>query len=241
MGELSHFLFTSDCPVDKIGYVLQDSITIPSVAYQAQFFYFNTHVKTTLYPEGDYTIEGDSNTYAFSYSIESGTALLCAAASFMLNDECWIGIAIMNLDDSKVGKKLNFRLWAYVPETDAKNTDINPTASVTKPKLVFTSDENYPKFIGDGFINKGGTYTHSLGYIPFIKTWQRQSMTISNPTGGGTITRDVNMFYTATFFGPVENMYDGDRSHIVRTTSSQIITYTGTTDYIGTYYRMYSI
>jgi hypothetical protein len=211
--------------------------------WDMEYTLFNTHINALLYAEGDYTIDGDDNTYAMSYGIEQGSALLCVAISFMLDGECWIAIGTLTTSASKIGKNLHCRMWAYFSENDAKNADISPTANVAKSKLVFTSDENYPKFIGDGKIPRGGTYEHSLGYKPLTKTWQGQIMNPPDPRGGGSTVRVLAYAkLNEAYFGPMESASLYNKSMVVRTTDNQIITYYDeTVDYEDTYYRIYSI
>lgn len=232
-----HFLFDSDYPADKIGFLIEDTITTTK-DWEVERAFYNTHINTLLYPEGDYTVDDDDNVYPLAWGAAAGGFFLVTAASFMLDGECWIAVITLTDSAASIGKKVHFRLWAYFSETDGKNAEIGPTANVSKPKLIFTSDEEYPKFIGDGKIPKGQSYIHGLGYTPIVKAWQYNNQTFPNPKGGGNVTAEVYQVILEPFFGPTEKdaMY---AQRIFRVTNNGIFTFTGGDDYIGTYYRMY--
>ena len=240
MAELSHFLFNSDCPADKIAFMEQGSYNGPSsISYDYRYIFINTHIKTQLYAEGDYRIRGTSKIYPMMYSFNSPTVVL---RTFMLNGECWIAIMMLFDTQEALNITIDYRVWAYFSETDAKNTDISPTANVADTKFIFTSDSSYPKFLGDGYISSGNTYTHSLGYIPYVKVWIKYDQTqMPNPSGSGTISVEHYDQTQIPYFGnPSQGAYT---SQVVNVTSSQIKTYPRAFpgDGISVYYRMYSI
>lgn len=236
MADPSHFLFNSDYPTDKIAFATTGSHTYASPS-GVKYVYINTHVPTMLYAEGDYKIRGSNASYSMEDGYDSDARLI----TFMYNGECWVGLELQYYDDS-YGKIMDYRIWAYYGEEDGKNADIGATANITNRKLIFNSDENYPRFLADGYIVMGGWHPHGLGYIPIVKTWtQSPERSIPNPNGGGNI--NVQYYYKAPigYFGNADiSSYSADIIHV---TNEHIWTharqYPG--DGVGVYYRIYNI
>lgn len=249
MANLKNFIFNSDYSTDKIAFAKKEIYTItgPADPWRPQVVYINTHIKTQLYPEGDYKSEGSNARYPLAQNY-GDIPLGCMA--FMYNGECWIAITIWVLSDSFIGKKFEYRLWAYYGENEAKNTDMSPTANINQSRLVLDTDNNYPRFISDGEITLGQSYTHSLGYKPYIKTWKKNAdYEMPKPDGSaGTFTTDAYSTTTPTaFFGNVQTASPTLvmiwKSQVKKVTDTQIITYTdgGSDDPTAIYYRIYAL
>lgn len=236
MANLEHFLFNSDCPADKLAFT--DSGYFPSPSSSGtKYIFINTNIPTMVYAEGDYKVDGSNQVRA---TVRRGLSPNLVLRTFMYNGECWIALVFgYNQDD--LGKGINYRIWAYYNEKEAKNVDIAPTSNATGRKLIFDSDQNYPRFIQDGYLTLGNSFSHGIGYIPYIKAWQHyQQETMPGP-GGGDITVD---YYTQTqtaFFGNASNTdYASD---VIQVTDSAITTFAGyfPMEADGVYYRLYQI
>ena len=246
MATLEHFLFNSDYPTDKIVFMQEGEVEVTGT-WTPIYNFINTHIPAQIYAEGDYKTPGSSVVYPIDGSNsnpESNTTVVLG--SFMYKDECWLVVSVFTFDSSLVGKTLTYRIWCYYDEEKAKNTDISATTNISKPKLALTSDNNYPRFLGDGFVTQGQSYSHNLGFIPLVKTWslyENASMTM--PDG---VTTTVNSYehYANAYLGDASNI-GHSANHVIQVSSSQIITYTPTPvqpgDPVpsGVYFRMYKI
>ena len=226
MANPEHFLFNSDYPTDKIVWMVEGTISITPQTIKKDWYYesYNTHSPVMLYAEGDYYFEDEPGVV---YPMQ----------------ELLDGDNIMAIRDH-MSRTMHYRMWAYASESEAKNTDFGPTANIAKPRIVFTSDENYPKFVGDGFLACGSSYTHSLGYMPLVKKWHFwKNREVFDPVNYGQyIYADYYSPEGYGFFGtPWVN--DSWRDKIVQVTNSQLITFSGpeTASGDGNYYRMYQV
>jgi hypothetical protein len=240
MAILDHFLFNSDYPTDKIVFATKETATIKSGgASNPTYFVINTGIKTQLYTEGDFKIEGSDAFYPLLPQNGLRPPIMGNTTSSMINGECWVGAYLFDWSGGEyAGKKVEMRLWAYCDEKDGENADIGATTNMFTPKLALTSDENYPKYIGSGFLNYGDVYYHRLGYIPLVKIWTHQ---VNVPIEPG-VTGDA--YYNAGFgyFGyPDVSRHSIDE--LIQVTNDRITTYydPSQTGYDGIYYRMYSL
>lgn len=236
MAILEHFLFDSDYSADKIAFADSGYYASPG-STGVKYSFINTHIPTILYAEGDYKVDGSNQVRA---TVRRGLSPNLVLRTFMYNGECWIAlVSVYNQDD--LGKGINYRIWAYYNEKDAKNVDIPPTSNVTGRKLIFDSDQNYPRFIQDGYLTLGDSFTHGVGYIPYTKTWQHyQQETMPGPSGGDITLDYYTQTQTAFFGNPSNTDY---ASGVVQVTDSTITTFAGyfPMEADGVYFRLYQI
>ena len=176
MAELSHFLFNSDYPTDKIVYLQKGEYDLRTD--RNKFKYYNTHITTPVYLEGQFKLEGSDTVYPLDNAIMENYYVFPMLISFMYNGECWVMFGIYDFEH--IDKTAEFEIWGIVADNEAKNTDINATINVAKPKVGINSDENYPRFIGDGTMQFGETVYHNLGFTPKTKHWIISNFTESD-------------------------------------------------------------
>ena len=241
MSNLKNFIFNSDYPADKVVFAIKGTIKITSASpWQPMFMHNNTGIKAQLYAEGVYKIGDDDTLHPMSY-MASTTGIVSAATTLMHDGECYVSPVFIVFDNSLVGKEITYWAWAYADESSAKNTDIAPTSNIHKTILAFDSGANYPRFISDGFINQGDTYSHNFGYKPLAKFWRKQHVEdIPSPSGSGTIAADTYSPTAEAFFGDISAAFT--QENVIRVTDSQITTYPSTDQTIkGFYYRLYAL
>jgi hypothetical protein len=239
MSDLKNFLFNSDYPTDKIVYTTTGKIKITSSSpWVVMYDHHNTHINAQLYAEGVYKIEGDDTIYPM-VTVSTRQSIMSGAVTFMNWDECYVSACFISFG-GLLNKEVTYWMWCYADEKQSKNIDIMPTSTVNKNILSLDSDANYPRFIGDGFIEQGGSYTHGLGYKPYVKAWNKMHYEIEDPEGSGTnITIDGYEITAEAYFGE----YTEDNPWVIRVTDTQISA-GPTTDpdyYRGYYYRLYAI
>lgn len=242
MANLKNFLFNSDYSTDKIAYTKKDTYKITgSPSLTPRYIFLNTHIATQLYAEGDYKIDGTDDVYPMG---TWGSVIVpVACVSFMYNGECWLAIGVYAVDSSAINKTIEYRIWAYYGEKDAKNVDMPATVNTNQTRLALNSDENYPRFITDVEIAVGQTYTHSLGYIPYVKVWSKVSNEdVPKPDGGsGTIRTDTYASTPYAYFGDATS--DAFSAYEVQVSDSTIKTYAGHGGYEPDhqYFRIYAL
>lgn len=242
MAELSHFIFNSDYPTDKLVFMHEGKIPLTS-SLSWQYDFVNTHIPIQLYAEGDFKLSGSDDVYPLDGN--GNSAVLATLGTFMYQGECWAVVAIAPLS-STVGKTASYRLWAYYDEETSKNTDISMTTNMSKPRLALTSDNNYPRFLGDGYITQGLSYVHNLGFIPLVKTWTLYKNEPAPMPDGTTANVDLYQPQHYSYLGDARNLY-GWSGNVVQVSSNNITTYPANpTDPdepvpSGVYFRMYRI
>lgn len=238
MAVLEHFLFNSDYPADKIVYMKKGTMTIRyNQIFRPQFDFIETGVGTQLYAEGDYKFDGSDEVYPLDG--HSGPFPASSLISFMKDGTCIIAPMFLTTNPAHDGKQVEYRIWAYYGEQEAKNIDISDTTNVAKPKLAFTSDNNYPRFIGDGNFTLGQTYDHNLGFIPLTKCW-RKTANSEIPMPSGTYIADMYQPMSVAYFGNAGANDEPFRNSMYQVSKTSIKTYAGSggsSD--GIYFRMY--
>lgn len=246
MSTLEHFLFNSDYPTEKIVHMHEGRIEMSS---GLTFYrdYVNTHIPVQLYTEGDYKISGSDSVYPFGMMGNNDeTHVITTLGSFMYQGECWVSVVVAPFGEAALGKTLSYRIWSYYDEETAKNTDIKMTTDIAKPRIALTSDDNYPKFVGSGYVTQGQSYNHNLGYIPITKTWSLVENSTFILPGGITVTADAYVPQSYVYFGDASSLY-GWSGDVVQVSNTQIITYPPNptepdeTVPSGVYFRMYRI
>lgn len=93
----------------------------------------------------------------------------------------------MNMDMSDVGSddtnvyfygftsaqnaKIKYKLWGVWCEADTKGKIAVYTKNASKNKFIINSDYNYPQLVREGYLERGKTLTHNLGFIPYCDIW----------------------------------------------------------------------
>ena len=196
-----------------------------------------TGIGTQIYVEGDYRLRGSNEIYPLGVGTVGIGLIQNDLGAYMENGECVTIVYFYAFDEEEIGKTLDYRIWGYYDESAAKNIDIGTTSNIAKPKLTIDSDYNYPRFIGDGWVSQGQTYTHNLGYIPLVKAWIKTKAWLDDET-------QVDYFKpsgTDLFFGNPES--DPFRSSVIQVTNTQIKTFRNpdSENIDKTYFRMYKL
>lgn len=222
MSTLEHFLFNSDYPTDKIVFMQEGKVEL-TTQFNWYYEFVNTHIPIQLYTEGDYKISGSDSVYPFgSMGSNDETHVFTALGSFMYQGECWIVVAVAALS-AALGKTFSYRIWSYCDEETAKNTDIKTTTDIAKPRIALTSDDNYPKFVGSGYVTQGQSYNHNLGFIPIVKTWSLfENVSLTMPDGSTAVVDEYEPLSCAYLGDASTNSSSGD---VVQVSNTKIITY----------------
>lgn len=245
MADIEHFLFNSDYPTDKIVFTQKDKFQI-TAAWTLITKFINTHIPVLLYADGDYTLPNSTAVYPIDGRSNAETITAITLITFMYQGECWIEMAAISFNSSLEGKSLPYRIWCYYDEDKSENIDISATTNLSGPKIAFTSDNNYPRFIGSGYINQGQSYNHNLGFIPIVKTWSVTKNAQVTMPDGSTAYTDLYGLNQSPYFGNASNYYGwGDGT--VQVSDTYIKTYIPSSmpegDEVpsGVYFRMYRI
>ena len=158
-------MFTSDCPVDKLVWLKEDEIQLDENGKAT--VEINTGLDHLVFVEGIVSFDDwESCTPIIQGDLNNIRGLLISGVGLVA-----IVFTPRGSNPEYANKKAKVRLWGYMPESDGEIVDSNPTANVAASKLSFSTDNNYPKFVGDGYLNSGDVYNHDLGYIPRVIYW----------------------------------------------------------------------
>ena len=235
MAILEHFLFNSDYPTDKILWMNKGEITITS-GDNGQLI--NTGMPVQLMVEGDWNFVGSDEVYPIDANFIIG-GIVPNGSSFMVNGACHLYMYFSTLSSESVGKKIEYRIWGIARDEDAKNIDINGNTSQAAPKLTLSTDSNYPRFVGDGMLGIGQTFTHNLGYVPQVKIWGFTSNV--GPIPGITPATYVDAYNFNSmrgYFGNIANT-PPVASLVITDKYIRSIVPSGYSDFNSYYYRMY--
>ena len=66
---------------------------------------------------------------------------------------------------------IKYKLWGVWCENETKGKIAVFTKNASKNKFIINSDYNYPQLVREGYLERGKTLTHNLGFIPFCDLW----------------------------------------------------------------------
>lgn len=189
-----------------------------------------------LYASGEWNYPGED----YIYPLNQTSPQTLSLATMMFQNECWIAVTWLGWG-SIIGTTIEFRVWAYCGDAESKNTDYNATANISKSKIVLDSDRNYPRYVGEVYIESGQEYRHDLGQIPFVRYWYK-SISSDFKLPDGSIASNMTVYSSGNddgFIGEWRENYGGP----IQVSDKIIKTFYGDPAYglQGIYCRIYLI
>lgn len=167
LDTLYRFIFNSDYPTDKVVYLKEGQVTLNGSGYASVSI--DNPLDKAPYIKGCISLNNWQSSLMFgttrTASAGNVTDLIIATLRSFNN------VLTLELNMSKhANATVKYRLWGVISED---NTGIEATknSSITKSKLIFNSENNYPRLIKDGIAKSGETVEHNLKRIPFIDYW----------------------------------------------------------------------
>ena len=179
LDTLYRFIFNSDYPTDKIIYLEEGTVTLTPTSPDPQSYGRGTTALKNLPKERAPFIKGavsfdnwqSAIPFGFLRTVGNGIVKDITTVSINYPGSTWDGRINITVDSStNKNATAKFRVWGLWAENDT-GLDANKNNAISKSKLAFSTDNNYPKLIKDGIAQGGTTVAHNLGKIPFIDAW----------------------------------------------------------------------
>lgn len=163
LDTLYRFIFNSDYPTDKVVWLYEGSVKLngsgqATVALDIQ-------LDRVPYIKGCISLDD------WQTSIGLGTTRLASGGNVT-------DLIIANVYNSELDLNLQrhanatvkYRLWGVLSENDT-GIEANRNNAISKTKLAFSTDNNYPRLIKEGIAKSGETVAHNLKRIPYVDYW----------------------------------------------------------------------
>ena len=192
---LNRFIFNSDYPIDKVVWLYEGSTTSPSSAGVTNTITINTEdifkSKVPVYVKGVFTIDDWQTSYMIGVNQPTTDTNKFVTMSINWGNypNAYIDLGVSSRTAGSVSKPVKYRLWGVIREDTRSAVDYGKNSSITKSKLIFNSENNYPRLYKDGIAKSGDTVKHNLHKIPYIDYWWNWSENeikdswIYNPSG----------------------------------------------------------
>ena len=86
--------------------------------------------------------------------------------------------------------KIKYKLWGVWCENDTKGKIAVFTKNASKNKFIINTDYNYPQLYKEGYLERGQSMSHNLGFIPYCDIWDYTTIK-QNVKGYAQRTSDV--------------------------------------------------
>lgn len=168
--------FNSDLPMDKViwlymGETTTDSwgswnVTIPHKLAAIPFVkgIWSSNDWATTWLTGSRRLDGDYYT-DFSDVASDGTNVYFGGYTNSAN------------------AKVKYKLWGVWNENETYSTPAEFTKNLSTNQYIINSDYNYPQLVMEGYLDKGNSITHSLGFIPYCDVWSYEIVGNNNQYG----------------------------------------------------------
>ena len=182
MADARNFLLNSDYPVDKIAYLYEGSYTVTTSAGDKQTIAHGLPF-TPLVHGGWSTTSNFSTTYTFGTgsipTSDPTVAIYDIIVSVAADDT---NIYILPFNVSGGSQLIYYRVHGFEPSDSTENVDLTINA---EDNLQLSTDYNYTKLLENGTFATSPpdttTVTHSLGYVPQVSTWVKESFYFFTP------------------------------------------------------------
>lgn len=158
--------FNSDLPIDKIVYLKEGELTTDSNG--AWNLKENHGLAAVPFLKGIWTMDDWANTYIVGTQRIDDSGQYYTDQSYLYSMDKQV---IFTGYASKTNTKLKYKLWGVWNETDTYSSLAEFTHDKSNNRLVIDTSYDYPQLVKEGYLNKGETLTHSLGFIPYLDVW----------------------------------------------------------------------
>jgi len=212
LDTLYRFIFNSDYPTDKVVWLNEGSVKLNGSG--------NATVKLDIPLDRVPYIKGCISLDDWQTSIMLGTTRLStgdpiiATIGYYLND-----VELQLTLSQHQNATVKYRLWGVIAENDT-GIEVSKNSAISKSKLAFSTDNNYPRLIKEGIAKSGETVAHNLKRIPFIDYWWSYTSNGKNPH-----IEPLGTFTTASSAGSPTVAADEDNLYFKQVNNSDIYYY----------------
>ena len=229
---LSRFIFNSDYPTDKIIWLYEGQFTTPSAGNTTTINIDVPAMTGSNYPifvKGAWSLDN----WQTSYMLGTTNTATTSPAKYITTGLIWetyhgsrLRLDVGTTNSAGASKSGKYRMWGVQRDDIDFAIDYNKNSAATKSKLIFNSENNYPRLYKEGVAKSGDVIEHSLGRIPYIDYWYSFS---NNLTSSWTYYPHGVMRSSGTYNWPT-----------VKATDKQVtFTKSGSSD-VYYYYRIYA-
>ena len=163
LDTLYRFIFNSDYPTDKVVWLYEGSVKLNGSGQATVTL--DIQLDRVPYIKGCISLDD------WQTSIGLGTTRLASGGNVT-------DLIIANVYNSELDLNLQrhanatvkYRLWGVLSENDT-GIEANRNNAISKTKLAFSTDNNYPRLIKEGVAKSGETVAHNLKRIPYVDYW----------------------------------------------------------------------
>ena len=91
--------------------------------------------------------------------------------------------------------KVKYKLWGVWNESDTYSTPAEFTKNLSTNQYIINSDYNYPQLVMEGYLTKGNSVNHGLGFIPQCDIWSYTQVHYSQNYG---YLQDTDGYFSST-------------------------------------------
>lgn len=181
---LNRFIFNSDYPTDKIIWLYEGQATSPSTVWADKEVTINLEEllgsSETIYVKGVWSIDDWQSSHMLGASYAAVTTspdkyIDASLGWYGYNSETQEGprlyVLLQTTGSAGRNKTVKFRLWGVQRDDVAMAIDYKKNSTTTKSKLIFNTDNNYPRLYKDGIASGGDVIEHNLGHVPYMDYW----------------------------------------------------------------------
>lgn len=230
---LNRFIFNSDYPMDKIIWLNEGQTTTGAVGndkiieidVQTQF-----NSKWPIFVKGAYTFDD----WASSIMVGATHSATTTPAKYVLTYLMWssgkVRLTFSTNNSGGANKSVKYRLWGVQRDDIDFAVDYPKNSSINKSKLIFNSDNNYPRIYKEGVAMTGDVIQHDLQRIPFVDYW--------HVTGSQT-PNSLTSLWTYAPYGGLRTSGTFNMPTVKATNTTIEFTKSGSSD-VYYYYRIYA-
>lgn len=236
---LGHFIFNSDYPTDKIVWLYEGQLTTDSNGEGSELIYGDDfpYGDPPIFVKGVGSVDNWQSSfmlgseYPFAGSLYDSTTINCGHHWISEKQEYISSLYVRVLLRNYPNKTVKLRLWGMQREDIAVAKDYGNTSNISKNKLKFDSNNNYPRLYMEGVALSGETIQHDLNKIPYVEYWCQTKSTLVPQTKDNAFDWGWDYYAGATF--------ESGGATVQATNKTLTFTKKGSDD-VFYYYRVYA-
>ena len=161
--------FNSDLPMDKVIWLYEGTVTADN--YGSWNVTIPHKLAAVPFVKGVWTKDNWSTTWMSNarHADHDYLDIMCDVASDGTN-------VYFYGSTTSTGATIKYKLWGVWNEKETYSTKADFTKNTSKNDFILNSDYNYPQLVMEGYLEKGKTVTHGLGFVPQCDIWSYEQI-----------------------------------------------------------------